>query len=96
MQQIKQVNISIHDAPLYFDNNGDPPTGYDIIAWDWVGDSVSYKVIGSYSPNPERLLINRDLINWNAKDNKTVSLRSFCFKTVGNLFLMYRILKSAV
>ncbi|XP_034761036.1 taste receptor type 1 member 1-like [Acipenser ruthenus] len=72
LQQIKQVNISIHDAPLYFDNNGDPPTGYDIIAWDWVGDSVSYKVIGSYSPNPERLLINRDLINWNAKDNKTV------------------------
>ncbi|MGH0168954.1 UNVERIFIED_CONTAM: hypothetical protein FKN15_069454 [Acipenser sinensis] len=72
LQQIKQVNISIHDAPLYFDNNGDPPTGYDIIAWDWVGDSVSYKVIGSYSPNPERLLINRDLINWNAKDNNTV------------------------
>ncbi|KAK1157393.1 taste receptor type 1 member 1-like [Acipenser oxyrinchus oxyrinchus] len=51
---------------------GDPPTGYDIIAWDWVNDSVSYKVIGSYSPNPETLLINRDLINWNAKDKKTV------------------------
>ncbi|XP_018606112.2 taste receptor type 1 member 1 [Scleropages formosus] len=66
LQALKQVRFSIENTSMYFDSNGDPPTGYDIVAWDWTGGLWSLPIIGSYSPNPSRLKINISLIKWNS------------------------------
>uniref|UniRef100_A0A3Q3EKE2 Taste receptor, type 1, member 1 n=1 Tax=Labrus bergylta TaxID=56723 RepID=A0A3Q3EKE2_9LABR len=34
---LKQVRFSLDNTSVYFDINGDPPTGYDIILWVWRG-----------------------------------------------------------
>jgi hypothetical protein len=49
---------------MYFDENGDPPTGYDIVAWLWRGSQWIVKEVGSYTPYPSSLTVNTSLIEW--------------------------------
>lgn len=53
-----------------FHDNGDPLSGYDIIAWDWSGPNWSSRVIGSSTWPPVQLDINETKILWHGKDNQ--------------------------
>uniref|UniRef100_UPI00398EAF84 taste receptor type 1 member 1-like n=1 Tax=Pristiophorus japonicus TaxID=55135 RepID=UPI00398EAF84 len=66
LEGLKRVNFTLHNNPIYFDENGNPPMGYEVIVWDTEMESRSMKVIGSYKPNPGRLIINESLIKWNS------------------------------
>uniref|UniRef100_A0A671TNZ2 Taste receptor, type 1, member 1 n=1 Tax=Sparus aurata TaxID=8175 RepID=A0A671TNZ2_SPAAU len=61
---LKQVQFTFQNTSVYFDANGDPPTGYDIVCWIWRGPNWSVREVGSFSPNPTSLTINADLIEW--------------------------------
>ncbi|KAI7794081.1 Taste receptor, partial [Triplophysa rosa] len=63
-QQLKKVRFSIQNTLFYFDKNGDPITGYDLVTWIWKDDQWSYKVIGSYSPDPIELQLDASQIQW--------------------------------
>ncbi|CAL9702728.1 unnamed protein product [Knipowitschia caucasica] len=63
---LKSVQFSIDNTSVYFDQNGDPPTGYDIVTWIWRGSKWSLRLVGSFSPNPVSLVINEDLIEWHS------------------------------
>ncbi|XP_005986178.1 taste receptor type 1 member 2 [Latimeria chalumnae] len=69
LQKMKRVNFSLLGNPIYFDEDGNPPTGFDIVFWDWSKGDVSFKKVGIYSPNSDHI-INRDLVYWNAPENK--------------------------
>ncbi|XP_005986179.1 taste receptor type 1 member 2-like [Latimeria chalumnae] len=69
LDQIKQVNFTILDHPIYFDENGDLPIGFEIVFWDWSEGNVSFKKAGMYHPNLRGLEIDRSLIKWNTQDN---------------------------
>lgn len=72
---LKQVRFSLGSTPVYFDANGDPPTGYDIICWVWEGTTWSIRVVGSFKPIPVTLTIDPDLIAWHKTgDSRTVCL----------------------
>nr|XP_056721541.1 taste receptor type 1 member 1 [Euleptes europaea] len=70
LREIKEVNFSVKDRQIYFDSNGDPLTGYDIVLWKWAGQNWSYDVIGSFSSNPVHLTIHRDKLQWHTGDNQ--------------------------
>ncbi|XP_072357707.1 taste receptor type 1 member 1-like [Scyliorhinus torazame] len=70
LETLKRVNFSLNGMPIYFDENGNPPTGYDIIYWDWKNEIVSFKVIGSYTSNPGQLQIDGSLIKWNSQEGE--------------------------
>lgn len=73
LQWLKQVRFSLGNTSVYFDKNGDPPTGYDIICWVWRGTQWSFREVGSFRPNPIDLTLDVDKIEWyNAGDSKTV------------------------
>lgn len=61
---LKQVRFSLDNTSVYFDMNGDPPTGYDIVTWVWTGKDWSLRVVGSFSPDPITLRIDEDQIEW--------------------------------
>ncbi|XP_041656135.1 taste receptor type 1 member 1 [Cheilinus undulatus] len=61
---LKQVRFSLKNASVYFDINGDPPTGYDIISWVWRGTEWSVRRVGSFSPDPMSLTVHADQIEW--------------------------------
>lgn len=61
---LKEVQFSVANTSVYFDMNGDPPTGYDIVSWVWRGTDWSLRVVGSFSPNPITLTIDADKIEW--------------------------------
>ncbi|XP_075331734.1 taste receptor type 1 member 1 [Odontesthes bonariensis] len=72
---LKQVRFSLGNSSVYFDVNGDPPTGYDIVSWVWRGTEWSLRVVGSFTPDPITLTVDADQIEWHGKgDSKSVPL----------------------
>ncbi|KAM9856352.1 taste receptor type 1 member 1 [Aulostomus maculatus] len=61
---LKQVKFSLGNTSVYFDMNGDPPTGYDIVTWLWRGTEWSLRVVGSFSPDPITLRVDEEKIEW--------------------------------
>ncbi|XP_075394280.1 taste receptor type 1 member 1 isoform X2 [Tenrec ecaudatus] len=54
----------IQKDTLIFNDNGDPLSGYDIIAWDWSGPEWTFRVIGASTWPPVQLDINKTQIQW--------------------------------
>ncbi|XP_038159480.1 taste receptor type 1 member 1 [Cyprinodon tularosa] len=76
---LRKVRFSLSNSSVYFDVNGDPPTGYDIISWVWRGTEWSLRVVGSFSPDPITLTIDADLIEWHSKgDSESEVPKSLC------------------
>ncbi|XP_062888934.1 extracellular calcium-sensing receptor-like [Mobula hypostoma] len=69
---VKEVNFTLHNRVISFDEEGNPPTGYDIINWKWKGENLipEFRVIGEYRAQDKELLINASLIDWNTLQNK--------------------------
>uniref|UniRef100_A0A8B9T1I5 Taste 1 receptor member 1 n=1 Tax=Anas platyrhynchos TaxID=8839 RepID=A0A8B9T1I5_ANAPL len=70
LQKIKQVNFSLHNSQICFDANGNIYKGYNIIMWNWRGLSWAFDVVGTFTVNPNRLLLNRSKILWHTKDHQ--------------------------
>ncbi|XP_039109182.1 taste receptor type 1 member 1 isoform X2 [Hyaena hyaena] len=70
LEQIRKVNFLLHEDTVMFHDNGDPLSGYDIIAWDWSGPNWTSRVIGSSTWPPVQLDINETKIRWHGKDNQ--------------------------
>nr|XP_027803302.1 taste receptor type 1 member 1 isoform X2 [Marmota flaviventris] len=70
LEQIYKVNFLLHEDTVTFDDNGDPLSGYNIIAWDWIGSKWTFRVIGSFTWSPVRLDINKTNIQWHGKNNQ--------------------------
>ncbi|CAL8252069.1 unnamed protein product [Arctogadus glacialis] len=68
---LKKVRFSVGNSSMYFDENGDPPTGYDIVAWLWRGSQWIVKEVGSYTPYPSSLTVNTSLIEWSLPADAT-------------------------
>ncbi|XP_072100863.1 taste receptor type 1 member 1 [Mobula birostris] len=69
LSRLKTVKFKLQDYTLYFDENGDPPTGYDIVSWEWTRAGVRFKSVGSYIPSARKISIDPSLIHWNWEDN---------------------------
>ncbi|XP_041953714.1 taste receptor type 1 member 1 [Alosa sapidissima] len=63
-KMLKTVRFSVRNTSVYFDENGDPPTSYDIVAWVWVGEQWTLHVVGDYSPDPPALWIDSTQVPW--------------------------------
>ncbi|XP_004705255.1 taste receptor type 1 member 1 isoform X1 [Echinops telfairi] len=59
-----QLLEQIQRDTLLFNDNGDPLSGYDIIAWDWSGPEWTFRVIGASTWPPVQLDINKTQIQW--------------------------------
>ncbi|XP_069771672.1 taste receptor type 1 member 3-like [Narcine bancroftii] len=72
LKEVAEVNFTLHHRHIFFDKEGNPPTGYDIINWQWKGrhSFPEFRVIGEYRAQDKELLINPFLIDWNTQQNK--------------------------
>ncbi|XP_027855650.1 G-protein coupled receptor family C group 6 member A-like isoform X1 [Xiphophorus couchianus] len=76
---IRKINITVNDTNIYFDENGDPSLGYDILFWNTSAskEGVEKIKIGEYWPN-KNISFNKDLSQWRTTENVSVFN---CFKT---------------
>ncbi|XP_011904939.1 PREDICTED: taste receptor type 1 member 1 isoform X4 [Cercocebus atys] len=70
LEQIHKVNFLLHKDTVMFNDNGDPLSSYNIIAWDWSGPKWTFTVLGSSTWSPVQLDINETKIQWHGKDNQ--------------------------
>ncbi|KAM4609904.1 taste receptor type 1 member 1-like [Polymixia lowei] len=61
---LKQVRFSVGNSPVYFDENGNPPTEYDIVTWVWRGTDWSLRLVGSFTMDPTTLKVDATQIEW--------------------------------
>lgn len=63
LKEIQKVNITVKNTRVYFDANGDPSLGYDIVHWSMAesNQGATIKTIGEYWPDRD-IKILRDLI----------------------------------
>ncbi|XP_077367933.1 taste receptor type 1 member 1 [Festucalex cinctus] len=71
---LKDTRFSLENTSVYFDENGDPPTGYDIVTWIWRGTEWSLRVVGSFRPHPLQLTLDEDAIEWQSRGSTSRSV----------------------
>nr|XP_034976088.1 taste receptor type 1 member 1 [Zootoca vivipara] len=81
LKEVKRVNFSLNHRQIYFDANGDPLVGYNLVLWTWAGQEWNYTVVGSFDRNPDRLSIHKDRLLWHTEDNQVPV--SVCSKECG-------------
>ncbi|KAG7323542.1 hypothetical protein KOW79_013244 [Hemibagrus wyckioides] len=64
LQYLKQVRLSIRNTTLFFDQYGNPPTGYDIVTWLWSNKTWSLKMVGSFISEPPSIQVDASQIQW--------------------------------
>ncbi|KAJ1144951.1 hypothetical protein NDU88_011243 [Pleurodeles waltl] len=76
LHQLLECNLSgcvqrdIHPwQRVHFDGNGDAPTGYDIVLWNWFHGRASFDTIGQFTVEPPELRLNGTLITWHTRDH---------------------------
>nr|XP_014351367.1 PREDICTED: taste receptor type 1 member 3-like [Latimeria chalumnae] len=76
LDEVKNVNFSINNSYFYYDKNGNPNIGYDILSWTFEkdGKDSGFQFIGDFQ---RKLNINKSLIKWHTK-NKTVTNYNQC------------------
>ncbi|XP_028994782.1 G-protein coupled receptor family C group 6 member A-like [Betta splendens] len=65
LMEIKKVNFTVNNTPIWFDANGDPSLGYDIVHWNVTESIVDFRRIGEYQPNyPKDIkILKNDLVS---------------------------------
>ncbi|XP_029982919.1 G-protein coupled receptor family C group 6 member A-like [Sphaeramia orbicularis] len=61
LTEIKAVNFTVNTTHVYFDINGDPSLGYDILYWNMSDSNRGIKTIGEYWPRG-KIEIPEDLV----------------------------------
>nr|XP_020655657.1 taste receptor type 1 member 1-like [Pogona vitticeps] len=69
LKEMRQANFSLFHRQVRFDTNGDILDGYELVLWNWAGQTWNYSVIGSYD-NSGGLSIDKEKLLWHTKDNQ--------------------------
>lgn len=69
-QVIQNINITVNETNIYFDENGDPSLGYDILFWNTTESKGGVDIIkiGEYWPI-KNILFQKDLSQWKSSGN---------------------------
>lgn len=65
----------MNGGQINFDTEGNPSIGYDLLAWVFQNNTVTFKNIGAFVQN---LTIDKKLIKWHTANN-TVSVNPLTF-----------------
>ncbi|XP_075993710.1 G-protein coupled receptor family C group 6 member A-like [Genypterus blacodes] len=76
LTEIHSINVTVNSTRIWFDANGDPSIGYDILQWNLAGPKHSKTNIGVYWPSG-RMELSGDLIRKMRNSNVTAFN---CFK----------------
>ncbi|XP_072833827.2 taste receptor type 1 member 1 [Pogona vitticeps] len=69
LKEMRQANFSLFHRQVRFDTNGDILDGYELVLWNWAGQTWNYSVIGSYD-NSGGLSIDKEKLLWHTEENQ--------------------------
>lgn len=65
--EIKRVNFTENNKPFFFNSNGNPNLGYDIMYWNMSASQQIMQCVGEYWPE-KQIKVDDDLV----RDNSTM------------------------
>lgn len=72
LKELKKVRFDFENQTLFFDQNGDFVTGYDVIQWEVDGNHRRYQKIGKYTVLGKRVKLTVQNATWISTGNTTV------------------------
>nr|XP_056721029.1 taste receptor type 1 member 2 [Euleptes europaea] len=76
LKEVDEVDFSLLNNTVTFDEKGDPPTGFEVIQWQWDVPDRPFKRIASYDSLREQLNIFVEDITWHTTNN--MAPKSIC------------------
>ncbi|XP_078496507.1 taste receptor type 1 member 3-like [Lissotriton helveticus] len=67
LEKLKKVEFQLNGKSFYFDDLGNPNTGYTIVLWSWRNEMLQYSTIGNYM---QGLQLDKGGIQWHTADNE--------------------------
>ncbi|XP_004637731.1 taste receptor type 1 member 2 [Octodon degus] len=78
LRKIREVNFSLLDNQIFFDEQGDVPMHLDIVQWQWHLSQNPFRSVASYYPMLQQLKMVGDII-WHTSHNRVPM--SMCSKS---------------
>ncbi|KAJ1144950.1 hypothetical protein NDU88_011242 [Pleurodeles waltl] len=67
LEKMKKVQFQLDNKSFYYDDHGNPNTGYSIVLWTWRNETLYYSTIGNYM---QGLHLDKGGIQWHTADNE--------------------------
>ncbi|XP_053098415.1 taste receptor type 1 member 3 [Pangasianodon hypophthalmus] len=69
---VRKVSLSLNGTQISFDTEGNPSIGYDLLAWVFQNNTMSFKNIGTFVRN---LTVDKKQIKWHTTNNTVPTSR---------------------
>ncbi|XP_027698501.1 taste receptor type 1 member 2 [Vombatus ursinus] len=69
LQEIRKVNFTLLGHRIFFNENGDPPLGLEVIQWQWEEGRNPFESIAFYRSDRRKLWKVATNISWNTPNN---------------------------
>uniref|UniRef100_A0A4X2KZ94 Taste receptor type 1 member 2 n=1 Tax=Vombatus ursinus TaxID=29139 RepID=A0A4X2KZ94_VOMUR len=73
LQEIRKVNFTLLGHRIFFNENGDPPLGLEVIQWQWEEGRNPFESIAFYRSDRRKLWKVATNISWNTPNNMVSS-----------------------
>ncbi|KAM3930899.1 G-protein coupled receptor family C group 6 member A-like [Leptodactylus fuscus] len=70
LQEVKKVKFSDNNETVYFDGYGDFNTGFDLLSWHKINNSIEFIVAGVYDIDENDIILSSYDIIWNTPNNE--------------------------
>lgn len=69
LKEVVQVNFTLRNTPINFNEKGDPPNGFEVVQWRWDDPDQPFRGVATYDAPSRQLRVHEQNIVWHTPDD---------------------------